>query len=229
MKSKISIGLLIVIVLMTMFTSCSETDKPLAESAEEVASRNENAKSLIECGQDVISLMDEMVDNEAYGSLYNLPTSCDEIKSNLRDGNYSESSAVYELSISADKLFKSLDMDIDKDSFSEDLYKYVCASAYTSFATQVNAASGAEAVSTSATFTAQKCFVNDSVDANKIYLYVFENASPIAIAFVTEGDGSVRAIGQFIISNTFITDDEQSIIESCEALGIAGVTVKSIK
>ena len=209
MKRKISIGLLIGLLLMTMFTSCNET-----------------TKSLVECGEDVISLMAEMVDSENYGSLYNLPAAYDKTISNLRDGNYSKSSAVYELSISEDELFESLNTNIDKESFSEDLYKNICSSAYISFASLINQKGGVEALSVSTVFSAQKSFVNKEMDANKIYLYVFENGCPILITFVAGEDGSFRAIGYFIINDTFVTDDEHSIIESCKVLGINDVTVK---
>ena len=209
MKRKISIGLLIGLLLMTMFTSCNET-----------------AKSLVECGEDVIFLMSEMVDSENYGSLYNLPAAYDKTISNLRDGNYSKSSAVYELSISEDELFESIDTSIDKESFSEDLYKHICSSAYASFASRINQKGGIEAVSVSTAFSAQKSFVNKEMNANKVYLYVFENGCPILITFVAGEDGSFRAIGYFIINDTFVTDDEHSIIESCKVLGINDVTVK---
>ena len=209
MKRKISIGLLIGLLLMTMLTSCNET-----------------TKSLVECGEDVISLMAEMVDSESYGSLYNLPTAYDKTISNLRDGNYSKSSAIYELSIPEDELFESIDTSIDKESFSEDLYKHICSSAYVSFSSRINQKGGVEAMSVSTAFSAQKSFVNKEMDANKVYLYVFENGCPILITFVAGEDGSFRAIGYFIINDTFVTDDEHSIIESCEVLGINGVTVK---
>lgn len=209
MKRKISIGLLIGLLLMTMFTSC-----------------NENTKSLVECGEDVISLMAEMVDSENYGYLYGLPSSYDKTVSNLRGGNYSKISAVYELSVSEHELFESIDTSIDKESFSEDLYKHVCSSAYVSFASRINQKGGVEAMSVSTVFSAQKSFVNKEMDANKIYLYVFENGCPVLITFVVGEDGSFRAIGYFIINDTFVTDDEHSIIESCEASGINGVTVK---
>ena len=209
MKRRISIGLLIGLLLMTMFTSCNET-----------------TKSLVECGEDVISLMAEMVDSENYGSLYNLPAAYDKTISNLRDGNYSKSSAVYEMLISEDELFESIDTAINKESFSEDLYKQVCSSAYVSFASHINLKDGVEAMSVSTAFSAQKTFVNKEMDANKVYLYVFENGCPILITFVSGEDGSFRAIGYFIINDTFVTDDEHSIIESCKVLGINDVTVK---
>ena len=170
--------------------------------------------------------MDEMVDSENYGSLYNLPAAYDKTISNLRNGDYSKSSAVYELSIPEDELFESIDTSIDKESFSEDLYKHVCSSAYLSLASRITQKGGVEAISVSTAFSAQKSFVNKEMDANKIYLYVFENGCPILITFVAGEDGSFRAVGYFIINETFVTDDEHSIIESCKALGINHVTVK---
>ena len=209
MKRKISIGLLIGILIITIFTSCNGT-----------------TKSLVECGEEVISLMAEMIDNENYGALYNLPAAYDETISNLRDGNYSKSSAVYELSIPEDELFESIDTTIDKESFSEDLYKHVCSSAYVSFASRINQKSGVEAMSVSSAFSAQKSFVNKEMDANKVYLYVFENGCPVLMTFVSGEEGAFRAVGYFIINDTFVTDDEHSIIESCKTLGISGVTVE---
>jgi len=208
-KRKIFIGLLIGLLLMTILTSCNET-----------------TKSLVECGEDVISLMAEMVDSENYRLLYNLPAAYDKTISNLRNGNYSKSSAVYELSISEDDLFESINTNIDKESFSEDLYKNVCSSAYISFASLINQKGGVEAMSISTAFSAQKSFVNKEMDANKVYLYVFENGCPILIIFSAGEEGSFRAIGYFIINDTFVTDDENSIMESCKVVGINGVTVK---
>ena len=209
MKRKIFIVLLIGLLLMTILTSCNET-----------------TKSLVDCGEDVISLMTEMVDSENYRLLYNLPAAYDKTISNLRNGNYSKSSAVYELSISEDDLFELINTNIDKESFSEDLYKNVCSSAYISFASLINQKGGVEAMSISTAFSAQKSFVNKEMDANKVYLYVFENGCPILITFVAGEDGSFRAVGYFIINDTFVTDDEYSIIESYKASGINNVTVK---
>ncbi len=172
MKRTISIGLLIGILLMTMFTSCNKTPK-----------------SIVEYGEDVISLMAEMVDNENYGSIYNLSTAYDKTISDLRNGNYSKSSAVYELSISEDELFEPIHTNINKEAFSEDLYKHVCSSAYISFASRINQKAGVEAMSVSTVFSAQKSFVNKEIDENKVYLYVFEKGCPVLITFVEGEDG----------------------------------------
>ena len=211
MKRKLLIGLLIGILLMSMLTSCNRT-----------------SRSLVECGEEVVSLMVEMVEHEDYRALYNLPAAYDETINDLREGNYSKSLAVYDLLIPEEELLESLGTVIDKDAFSKDLYTHVCSSAYASVASRINQKSGLEALSVSTAFSAQKSFVSREMEASKTYLYVFENSCPILISFVAGEDDSFRAIGYFIINDTFVTDDENSIIKSCEALGIKGVTVKKL-
>ena len=206
MKRKLFAELLICVLLITLLASCNARSKPL-----------------VECGEEVISLMVEMIESEDYMDLYTLPDEYNEEIHKLREGNYSKSSSVYELLISEDELF---DTAVEEEDFSEDLYKHICASAYGSFATLVNRTSGIKSITLSSVFSAQKSFVNKSVDSNKIYLYVFESGCPVAVTFIADGEGSIRAIGHFIINDTFETDGEDSIKESCEALGIEGVTVK---
>ena len=206
MYRKLFAVLLACVLLMTIFTSC-----------------NGKTKSLTECGEDVISLMAEMLESEDYKSLYNLPAAYDDQVNRLREGNYSKSIAVYELLISEEEL---LNKTIDKDGLSKELHEYICSSAYVSFASRINQASGVEAMAISAVFTAQKSYANKGIDTNRIYLFVFENGCPIAVTFLVDGEDSLRAVGHFIMNDEFIAEDDNSIKESCEALGINDVTVK---
>ena len=206
MYRKLFAVLLACVLLMTIFTSC-----------------NGKTKSLTECGEAVISLMAEMLESEDYKSLYNLPAAYDDQVNRLREGNYSKSIAVYELLVSEEEL---LDKTIDKDVLSKELYEYICSSAYVSFTSRINQASGVEGTTVSTVFTAQKSYANKDIDTNRIYLYVFENGCPIAVTFVADGKDSLRAVGHFIMNDEFIAEDENSIKESCEALGINDVTVK---
>ena len=206
MKRKLFTVLLACILLLTLLTSCNGKSKPL-----------------MECGEDVISLMAEMLESEEYKSLYNLLAAYDDQINMLREGNYSKSIAVYELLISEEEL---LDKTINKDELSKELYEYICSSAYVSFTSRINQASGVEGTTVSTVFTAQKSYANKDIDTNRIYLYVFENGCPIAVTFVADGKDSLRAVGHFIMNDEFIAEDENSIKESCEALGINDVTVK---
>ena len=211
MKNKLFIVLLVGILLVAFLMSC-----------------NGAARSLIECGEEVVSLMAEMVENEAYESLYNMPPAYDETIDKLRAGEYSKSLAVYELLIPEEELLKSFGTEINKENFSDDLYKYVCSSAYTSFASRINQLNGVESIAVMSAFSAQKNFTVENLSENKIYLYVFEGGCPVAVTFVADGEDSVRAIGHFIINDSFATDGESSIKESCESFDIKGVTVKLI-
>ena len=206
MKRKLFTVLLACILLLTLLTSC-----------------NGKPKSLTECGEDVISLMAEMLESEEYKSLYNLPAAYDDQINMLREGNYSKSIAVYELLISEEEL---LDKTINKDELSKELYEYICSSAYVSFASRINQTSGSEAMVVSSVFTAQKTYANKNIDSSKIYLYVFEKGCPVAVTFVSDGGDALRAVGHFIMNDEFIVEDENSIKESCEDLGINDITVK---
>ncbi|MBQ8441596.1 MAG: hypothetical protein IJX19_13110 [Clostridia bacterium] len=206
MKRKLFAILLVCSLLMTVFASCKT-----------------KSDALIEAGEDVISLMVEMLESEEYASMYGLSDRHSETLDKLRQGDYSKFSSVYELSIPEEELLEKLD--IDEKDFSKDLYQYLCSSSYGSFASRVNMEANVEAISVSSAFAAQKVFVDKKVDENKIYLFVFEKGCPIVVSFITEEDGAFRVSGQFIINDRFVTDDEDSIQESCKAFGFDNVKV----
>ena len=205
MSKKIFSLLLVLVFIMTLFVSC-----------------NNQSGLLKEYGEDVISLMVEMLNSEEYQALYSIPSSYDDEFDMLQKGDYSKSIAVYELSIPKEVL---LDSNIDKNGLSDKLYEYICSSAYTSFAARINQLSGIDSMSISTIFAAQKIYAYKGVDTNTIYLYVFENGCPIAVTFVASENTALRAVGYFIINEKFITDNEESIKESCTALGMKDVTV----
>lgn len=208
MKRRLFSLLLACILLMALFVSC-----------------NGKSKTLTEYGEDVISLMVEMLESEDYISLYNLPDTYDDEINSLREGDYSKSIAVYELLVPEEELTKSIGLDVKK-SLSKELYEQLRSSAYASFASRINGISGLTVMAVSSVFTVQKNYTNKDIDTNAIYLFVFENGCPIVVTFATNGEGSLRAVGHFIMNDKFITEDEKSIKESCEALGINEVTVK---
>lgn len=206
MNSRVLTVLLCCALLVTLFSSCSGKRDMLKK-----------------CGEDVISMMVEMIENEEYREIYDLSEEYDEEISKLCEGDYSELEQVYELIIPVEQL---IDKSLDEDDLSEDLYQYVCSSAFISFASRVNQASGVKAMVASSTFSAQKCFASKKMDESTIYLYVFEDGYPIAVTFVDSGEDAFRGVGYFILNDEFDTDDEDSIKKSCKDLGISGVTVK---
>ena len=153
MKKRVFVLFLSCVLLMTILTSC-----------------NEKSKSLTECGEDVISLMAAMVESDSYPSLYNFPDSYNESINRLREGNYSQCVAVYELSVAAEEL---IDGAIDQNGLSKELYDYLCSSAYMSFASRINISGGAEVMTVTSVFSAQKKLCNQRHNCKQnICLYI---------------------------------------------------------
>lgn len=206
MKIKLLAILLSLALSVTFFASCSGKSDMLKD-----------------CGEDVISMMIEMIESDEYNELYDFPDTYGEEISKLRECDYSTRPEIYELTVPVDQLMEN---SFDEEDFSEDLYQYVCSSALISFSTRVNQASGINAIAVSSMFSAQKSFASKKIDESTIYLYVFEDAYPIAVTFIADGEDAFRGVGYFILNDEFDTDDEDSIRKSCKDLGIGGVTVK---
>ena len=204
MKKRLIITAFICILLM-LFTSCSGANNPALFYYE---------------GEEVVSLMAEMVNSDEYRHIYYYINSYDEFIAKFREGDYSSTASVYELSVPKTVL---LDAYIDDNALSPALNEHVYASAYSMFVPRLIQAGGLDATAASSLFSAQKSFACLAPAGNKIYLYTFQSGCPIAVTFIA-GDDSYRATGYFIINDEFKTDSEQAISDSCKAFGINGVT-----
>lgn len=204
MKKRFIAVILACVLLMTQLLSCGMGRKPLTE-----------------CGEEVISLMVQLLESDEYIKMLSFAKDYEEKTKELRDTDYSKSLAVYELTIPEEYFF---DEKLEKEKLSEELYEYLSSNGYSSFASTVNNTS--EYMVVSSIFAAQKCFADKSFDRNRIYLYVFENGAPIAISFVCAGDGVFKAHGNFILNDNFSADSEESIKKSCGSFGFDDVTVE---
>lgn len=199
MKNRVVIAVVAVFALVCSLSSCKIADKPL-----EMA------------GGEVIALMKEMIASEEYEALYGLAESYSQTVSKLREGDYTEASAVYELDVPVGSML-SVEMN------SDNLEEYVTSAAYVSFASRVNQAAGVEALSVAAAYSAQITFVNAEVKENTVYLYIFENGYPITVAFIPGEDGAVRAVGYFMLNDSLLVESSDDIENSLADLGVVGV------
>ena len=192
MKRRVLLLLLACVMVATVFSSCVKE------------------KTLAEYGEEVIDLMAEAVGNEDYKSLYGSMPQYAETIDGIKAGDYSKIKAIYELVITEENLLSLQGFDIDEDSMSAELYNYICSSAYVSFDSKINVKTGdTNAIIASSIFTMQKSFVSTK-DVNRIYLYVFENGTPIAVTFVSGGDRVIKASGGFIINEDFVSRVEEN-------------------
>ena len=68
--------------------------------------------------------------------------------------------------------------------------------------------------------TAEKLFVSGELTENEIYLYVYENAAPVAVTFMMGEDGAVAARGMFILYEGFEADRLEEMEGVWERFGV---------
>ena len=89
-----------------------------------------------------------------------------------------------------------------------------------SLITQINGMGGTEELAVSSICTHGKTFVDDSITDNTIFLYVYEDALPIAVTFTVGEDGAVSASGTFIMYDGFSCGSVEEVEESFRAFDV---------
>ncbi len=191
--------LVFVLVLVMVFTlaACGSQEEP---------------KSLYDHGLDVVALLSEMTKLEDYSAIF---TGNKEIQNLIhQSGSYADEDipAVYSVSIPEEALANMLQLDAI-GNVSDGLKNHLMHRALSSFASQINAMGGAEALAASSICTAEKTFVYQDMAENVIYLYFYKNAAPVAVTFIMGEDNTVTATGSLILYDGF-TDDLPDTIQS---------------
>lgn len=172
----------------------------------------QNQKSLYDHGLELVSMLDEMSENEEYLQIYTGASSIGEIVSGISAGDYSAPSNVYEITVSEENLSAMAELS-RIDSASEQLQNFVKQRMLAALITQVNAMAGAETLAATSVCTAGKTFVNEELDSAMFYLYVYEDTPPIAVTFVPGDDSTVSATANFILYDEFTCGSSAEIKE----------------
>ena len=164
-------------------------------------------KSPVEHGMEVVGLMDELVGNRDYLSALSGNSEVLEIAAELDAGSYETYRSVYRIIPDADRIRESLGLaDV---TMSDGLRTYFDNGALASVITKINAAQGLNETVAASVCTAGRKFVCKDITEHCIYLYTFENGTPIAVVFGKGDDGAVSASGYFIL-------DEDADLRSLE-------------
>ena len=164
-------------------------------------------KSPVEHGMEVVGLMDELVGNRDYLSALSGNSEVLEIAAELDAGSYETYRSVYRIIPDAGRIRESLGLaDV---TMSDGLRTYFDNGALASVITKINAAQGLNETVASSVCTAGRKFVCRDITEHCIYLYTFENGTPIAVVFGKGDDGAVSASGYFIL-------DEDADLRSLE-------------
>ena len=155
-----------------------------------------SGKSLAEHGMDLIALIQDMVSDNVYTTIYmgSSQAVMDEI-AKLGECDYSAPQAVYKVTVP--NLAAFLDATIaangGANTLSEPLKEYMRSRMILTVASMVNNMYGSAAIAAATICTVAGTFVSDELTENMLYVYVFENAHPILITFFQGEDSTVSA------------------------------------
>lgn len=218
MRNKKWMSLLIISVLVFVLTACGTagTDEEEARTKDE-----KEQKTLYEHGLDVIELMVEATRNEAYLKIFSTSEDIAEILTAIGEGDYGEPDKVLAITGEADVFAELLDMN-DIEGLSKDLEKNLNKRLFGAVINQINARSGSMALAASSICSMGKTFVDEDVEENVLYLYIYEDANAIAVTFIPGEDGAVSAGGCFVMDKNFKDEleDIDDLEEACEEIGL---------
>ena len=150
-------------------------------------------KSLYAQGLEVVQLMAEMTNTEAYIDIHTGDSAIKDIIQSISNGDYSAPKAVYAISITDENLTAMAELG-NLDNASEELKSVLMQRVLGSLIPQINGMSGVENLAASSVCTVGKTFVDENATENAIYLYTYENATPVAVTFTVGEDQAVSAI-----------------------------------
>ena len=174
-------------------------------------------KSLYEHGLELVSVLEEMANSDQYIELYGGTPQLKELLSAAGSGDFTSPSAVYRIT-GGRSMGLALGM-LEISELSEELQKSLKSRMLSAIITQINALGGSTVLAASSVCTAQKLFVSGELTENEIYLYVYENAVPVAVTFVAGEGGAVSATGMFILYDGFHADTVQAAADFLQGLG----------
>ena len=189
MKKLIVFALALVVMVLSL-SACIDNES------------NAETKSLYAQGLEIVQIMSEMTQTEEYVAIH---TGDSEIKTIIQDistDDYSSPKAVYAISISDGNLSAMAELN-SLGNVSEELKTFLMNRAIGSLMTQINGMSGVEKLAASSVCTVGKTFVNENATDNVIYLYIYENALPIAVTFTIGDNQTVSASGVFVMYDEF--------------------------
>lgn len=170
----------------------------------------QESKSLYAHGLDVIGMLSEMTRSENFIGIYTANSEIKDIILALGEKNYEQPDAVYAITVPEDTLMGMAELS-SLEGASEELKSYLMQRVIASLMSQINAMSGVENLAASSVCTVGKTFVSENADENVIYVYVYEDAAPIAVTFTLGEDHTVSATGTFILYDGFTCDSAEKI------------------
>lgn len=169
-------------------------------------------RSLYEHGLDIVSMLNEIVESDEYVSVYSASEDILSIINSIEEGDHTAPNAVYQLMIPEESLLALSEVEA-MPNLSDELRAFLTGRVQASVINIANSRNGANTLAATSICTVGKTFVSSEITGNTIYLYTFENASPVAVSFTVGEDSTVSASGTFLLSEDLNADSPDSIRE----------------
>ena len=118
--------------------------------------------------------------------------------------------AVYEVSIPKDMLLSLLGIE-SIEGISESLKANLMAKSITAIGPQIIAIGGVNNLAAASLCTASQSFLSTDFTGNTIYIYTYENSSPVMVAFSGGQDKTVTATSCFLLYDALTTNSREEI------------------
>lgn len=191
------LGIAITFILIVGLCGCDS-------SAMNEKSENTDSVSLYEWGLQVVDEMNEILHSDAYTAMMGSSDEIEKVADELRKGVYEEPQAVYRISFSDKSLETVLQLTESDESFdelSDVMQKEMTDSFYNGIPNLINSRLyGTACLAASSLYYTSITFVSAEAETDMIYLYIYENAEPVMVSYITGEDGTVTATGHYIMS-----------------------------
>ena len=170
------------------------------------------SKSLYMHGMDVVAMLEEIINSEEYVQAFSGSTEIMNVIKEISSGEYTAPATVYKITLDMETVLETNDM-INLENASEALIANLKNRVLASIVTQINARNGAMTLAASSVCTTGKTFVSSEILEEMIYLYVFDDAAPIAVTFTMGEDNAVNATGNFLLYEKLPASSVQELLE----------------
>lgn len=174
---------------------------------------------LYEKGIGIAAQVKEMSENDAYLQAISGSERLLKHLESVKGVDPEHPAAVYQIRFEGDGYLPMLGLK-ESDIVSQTLRDDLRARSHTALIQQVNAMGGAELIAASSICTSSTNFIDEAFEGDVIYLYVYENAVPVMVAFSSGAEQIVRATGSPILCDMFTAGSQEEIQNFFEGMPI---------